>query len=84
MSNDVSDYESGFYRYPDSSMSSIAAAVISGAVSRSIEPGKVVLNGMTMTAEKGIETGLIDQAAADFIALQEGTNTPAPAVRTDA
>jgi hypothetical protein len=73
----------GFYRNPQGAYQSIASAMVTGEVKRSVEEGKVVINGMTMPAEAAIAAGMIDQEAADHIAKVEGTDKPAPFTRED-
>ena len=83
MNNHEAAFTNGFYRTPAGSLQSIAVAITSGVAKKSVEPGKVVLNGQTLPASAAVAAGMIDQVAADYIATQEATDKPAAFTRED-
>lgn len=62
----------------------IYAATTQGAVFRSRDPGFIVLaGGRKLSAELAMASGLLDQAALDYLMDMEGAYEPAPAIRED-
>jgi hypothetical protein len=84
MSNQESAYTTGFFRSPTGAMQSIASAVVTGAVQRSHQPGKVVIGAITMSAEAAVAGEHLDQNAAAYVLSREACDKPAAFTREDA